>query len=263
LGLIDELQLNMPQPIRYVAEPKHVREVSLRGSADLDFWTTRLKPYNLLPVSQAGRAQLLIIGAEMSYMGIRFTEISFAILVSAPERPGQSAVYLRAAFNSSKLVTWSERVFFHTPYRNAKCHVLISKPASISISLAGRCLFDAQMGGEEPNSPRSPARFGVEGWEVPIFLPLSRGCCRGSMNSKSRVKRRRNGLVYFGKVRGETAVYSFAKGLDRVSIAPTLHARAFLDLIDSGFRGEEWSIRPDACHGRSKTFARRKICNST
>jgi hypothetical protein len=51
--------------VRFVSEPRHVREVSLVGSADLAFWQARLATEGLVPDEQEGRARLLIVAGAM------------------------------------------------------------------------------------------------------------------------------------------------------------------------------------------------------
>ena len=51
--------------VTYAAEVDHVREVSLRGSADLAYWQARLNDADLTPLASGGRAQILIIAAGM------------------------------------------------------------------------------------------------------------------------------------------------------------------------------------------------------
>jgi hypothetical protein len=133
----------MSTAIRYVAEPTHVREVSLLGTADLDFWTARLREEKLQPVQQCGQAQILIIAGEMTYMGIRFTEVSFAVFVSVPEDRTRNAAFLIHAFNSCRLFAFCERQFFATPYSHAECRVSVSEDASIRVSLGGKTIFRA------------------------------------------------------------------------------------------------------------------------
>ena len=70
---------------RYVAEVTRVREVSLLGSADLAFWRERLSAENLLPAERDGKARIMIVGAAMRFMGIRFSEISFSVILSGHE----------------------------------------------------------------------------------------------------------------------------------------------------------------------------------
>ena len=45
----------MTKPIKYVAAPTHVREVTLRGTADTPYWQNRLAPYDLTPADRGGR----------------------------------------------------------------------------------------------------------------------------------------------------------------------------------------------------------------
>ena len=71
----------MSTAIRYIAAPNHVREVTLRGTADLSFWKKRLEAEDLIPVVRAERAELMITAANMAFMGLRFTEISFSVAV--------------------------------------------------------------------------------------------------------------------------------------------------------------------------------------
>jgi len=61
----------MNTPIKWTAELKHVREVSLLGTADLAFWKDRLIKEELLPVDCDGRAKLLIVAADSKFMGVR------------------------------------------------------------------------------------------------------------------------------------------------------------------------------------------------
>jgi hypothetical protein len=76
----------MKTSVKWVAELAHVREVSILGTADLSFWKDRLYRQNLLPAERDGQAQIMIVAAESKYMGIRFQELSFSVLVSAGTR---------------------------------------------------------------------------------------------------------------------------------------------------------------------------------
>jgi len=44
--------------------------------------------------------------------------------------------------------------------------------------------------------------------------------------------------------------------VDALSIMPSQDAGIFRALLDSGFTGEEWIVREDATHGKSKSYAR-------
>ena len=85
----------MTAPVKYVASLDHVREVSLLGSADLAFWRERLKPEGLEAEERDGRAQILIVGAEAKFRGIRFSELSFSVMV-------HGGMFLLRALNSRR-----------------------------------------------------------------------------------------------------------------------------------------------------------------
>jgi hypothetical protein len=52
--------------VKYVAELTHVREVSLRGTAEMALWKNRLMKEGLVPAEQDGRAQIMISAADMT-----------------------------------------------------------------------------------------------------------------------------------------------------------------------------------------------------
>lgn len=56
--------------MKYIAELAHVRDVSLLGTADLEFWVERLKSEGLTPVEHAGRARVLVVG-DSKFLGVR------------------------------------------------------------------------------------------------------------------------------------------------------------------------------------------------
>jgi hypothetical protein len=235
----------MTKPIKYLATLTNVREVTLRGTADFSYWQNRLAPYDLTPADRGGRAPILIIAANMAYMGIRFTEISFSVEVVPPQGFNHpNAVFLIHAFNTSPMLACCERIFFGTPYDHADCRISTSATNSIQVVQHKQPLFQAEMRSGLAATPQKPPRIGSESWEGPIFLP-----------KKSGVRSARH-YVFYGKMHGEANVYPFDRQLDVVSISPAREAEVFQQLIDSDFSGEEWSVKEDATHARSKTYRR-------
>ena len=102
--------------MKYVAALNHVREVSLVGAADFGFWKQRLEKEGLEPQETEGKAQILIVGAEAKFRGIRFRELSFSVMVCG-------GMFLIGAFNSSRFFAFCERVFFSTPYYGADVRI--------------------------------------------------------------------------------------------------------------------------------------------
>jgi hypothetical protein len=237
----------MNTPVKYVAEPTHVREVSLFGTADLGFWKEQLAKENLAPAESAGRAQLLIIAADLKFMGVRFQELSFSVLVA--QRDGgipQHGAFLLRAFNTCRFFAFCERVFFSTPYYYGAVRVSAAFPASMQLAQRGETLFRAEMQAD-PTGSREPVRTGEDGWEAPVFLPATR---RG---------KDRPGRLFFARIKGHTRTYPFLPSIDSITITPSRGSEVLQALLDSQFTGQEWAVREDATHAKSKTYQRSEV----
>jgi len=80
-------------------------------------------------------------------------------------------------------------------------------------------------------------------WEGPIFLP-------GSAEPNAA-------RLFFGRLKGDTLTYTFLAE-DEISTEHEDDSGIFRLLADSSFIPQEWVIRLDATHGRSKTYQRAK-----
>jgi hypothetical protein len=235
----------MNTSVKWAAELAHVREVSLLGTADLAFWKDRLRNEELLPAESSGQAQLLIIAADSKYLGVRFRELSFSVLVSRPEQgPPQDAAYLLRAFNSCRLFAFCERVFFSTPYYHGDVRVSASLRASMHLVKQGEVVFAAEMGAASSGLGREPSRCGEDRWEGPVFLP------------ESRRRKDGQGKLFIARLRGYTRRYPFLPGADSVAIKSTPGSEVLQALGDSHFLAREWIVREDAIHAKSKTYKR-------
>jgi len=220
---------------RYVANVRHVLEVTLLGTADLAYWQRYLGDERLVPQDSNGQAELMITAASMKFMGVAFSEISLCVLVTdaATATPG---AFLLQAFNSSRAFAWCERVLFSTPYQHARCSVSTGTPISIELRQAGRVLFHARMG-----TPRPPNRTGEEGWAGRVYLPSRRGDGKG------------DGRYFMAKLHGATRAYPFIPTDDVCTIDAPENQPAWCALTASGFCAREWVVRDDATHAKSKT----------
>jgi len=178
--------------IRYVAEPKHVREVTLNGTTDLEFWSQYLKAEGLAPVRYGDDGQILVVAAEMVYLGLRFTEVSFSVRATLTKSSGSEGMRLLHAFTSSRIFAWCERTIFATPYGHGECHVSVAGPLSVRLDAQGEHVLHVEMSSEQ----RAATRSGIESWEGPVFLPPY-----GTAN-ESR--------LFFGRLSGHTVVYPFS-----------------------------------------------------
>lgn len=205
----------------FIAEIHPVREVSIRGAADLDFWRDRLRAEGLEPEERDGRAQLLMCGAAMKFKGISFAEMSVSVKVARP-----SSVFLSLAFNSSRLFAFSERVFFSTPYRYGKVELETAPRPSLRLIARGRTVFQASAG-----SDRKPIEGANEDWEGTIYLPGGKG------------------KYFHARLAGPASVYRFVSGTDAFTVDPVLE-----ELHRSRFECLEWLVRENGTHARSNTY---------
>jgi hypothetical protein len=235
----------MPKRIKYVADINHVQEVTLRGTADLQYWTQRLAGEGLTALHVDGQAQLLLIAAEMTFKGVRFSELSFSVLVAPAAGESADCCFLVRAFNSCRLFAFSERVFFSTPYYHGDVRLASALPASIQLSMGGQTAFKAAM---KADTARTPLRVDDGGWDGPVYLPRK----RGSSN--------RSGRMFIATISGQTRTYEFQLGRDTLEIKPEVTHRGgdreiLQQLVESSFVPTEWIIRDDARHAKSKTYA--------
>lgn len=238
----------MNASVKWTAELTHVREVALLGTADLAFWKERLRKEGLLPTESDGQAQLLITAADAKYLGVRFRELSFSVLVSHLEaRSPPDAAYLVRAFNSCRLFAFCERVFFSTPYHYGDVRVSRSLPASIHLFKQGEPVFAAEMGADASGLGREPSRCGEDRWEGPLFLPDPGGANGRESN------------LFVARLQGYTRRYAFLPGTDTLAISPLPDSEILQMLSDSHFLATEWIVREDATHARSKTYKRAEV----
>ncbi|HEY0737525.1 MAG TPA: hypothetical protein VGD69_21580 [Herpetosiphonaceae bacterium] len=221
-----------PDRIRYTAEIDNVREVTLYGTADLAFWQTLLHRHGLLPDSSDGAAHLVLSATALVWKGLSFRELIVTVATCTDrDQPQPDSFYLAHAFNSSRMLAWTERRLFNTPYTHADIQLNPSAPL-IDVRHGDQPLFSAQM-----DQPKAPSTQRHEDWDGPVFLPGS------------------GGKYFFVVLSGEQAIYPFAAA-DRIEIAPGGDEPIFQWLRQSHFAPTEWRIRTDATHARSKTYRR-------
>ena len=230
----------MDKPIKYVAELSGVTEVTLIGSADLNYWHERLGKFGLVPLVSKGRAEIHVIAAEARFKGMPFREISFSVALEPT--PGwhdlPNAACLMRAFNSNRFFAWCERFFFSTPYYPAKC-VISAEPVHFSVANAQSTIFSAELHGQSDRQVLATGNH--ESYGTVAMLPKSSDPC--------------DAFKYFvARLSGEARVYAFDQTRDLVNITKDNGDQLFEELLNSGFAGERWLIRAAANHAKSKTY---------
>ena len=228
--------------IKYVARLDWVREISLLGAADLEYWREALEDEDVMLADVDGRAQVLIIAAAAEYMGIGFHEVSISLVLEGFHGEKVPGAYLWQAFNSRRLFAFCERVLFRTPYAHAEVD-LNCWPALIQISQRGNPIIRAENSAGHALQAREPQWMGEDGWSGPVLLP------GGSRRDK------KDGRLFFAKISGETRVYPFLPS-DGLVLKPAEGCDIGQRLLDSHFTGQHWIVREDASHAKSKTYRR-------
>ena len=221
--------------ISYPTLIHNVREISLLGTADLEYWRTQLRPYALHPYNDNGRARFLITATSLKWNGISACECVFAVLLS---RDANTASFdgslLLHAFNSRRFFAWAERRAFSTPYYPAAMDYQISPPG-FQVRVENQAVITAA------RRASAPAQTTDETWEYPILLPPLDG------------SRKPPQKFFYAKLTGPTQIAPFAAD-DEFVLQTNAHAPIFQQLRESNFAPVEWHIRTDAIHGKSNTF---------
>jgi hypothetical protein len=237
----------MSTPATWAAELAHVREVSLLGTVDLACWKDRLRQEALFPTERDGRAQILVSAVDARFWSVRLQELSFCVLVSRPAAGApQDGASLVHACNSRRLFACCERAFFSTPYSHGDVGLSASCPAAMQLVEQGEVVFRAAMRADASPPGREPSRRGEDGWEGPVFLP------------ERRPRRGCRGKVFFARISSYTQTYPFLHAEDSVTMRPSQDSTILQALIDSRFVANEWAVREESTHKKSKTDQRAK-----
>ena len=224
--------------IRYVADLAGVRDVTLRGTADLQYWERTLGP-RMRPLSTDGVAHILVIAADERFHGIRFQEVSFSVLLEGdPADDGAERAFLFAAFNSRRLFAASERFLFSTPYSHAVIQIELEPPL-IEISVGGEVAFRARAGLQSGTEGRA-VTFVDTPWHGAVFLPTGNG-----PSAQGEAK------YFMALVSGAGRSVPFTAA-DQVSLDGDLPFCGALRA--SQYTGVSWLMRADARHAKSATM---------
>jgi hypothetical protein len=226
-----------PASASYMVTVDSVKEVSLYGRAALDYWGDYLAPEGLAPFDSGGCAEVVLIAAEMVWLGVRFSELSVSVAVAQPGAPKQrGGMYLIQAFNSIRPFAWVERTFFQTPYDHARTRVSVQAPVGFTLGHGPADYLSAAQG-----QAASLAAHGPHTTAGPIYLPAA-------LTRTARAEK-----LFFAELSGETDVYPFAPG-GEVRLAPSPRAPVVGWLQASSFAGHEWHVRAAATHKKSQTY---------
>jgi len=214
------------EAIKYMTVIRTAREVSLWGKADAAPWQAYLQAEGESPEVNDGKVSLLISTVDSKYMGLRFQELSVSVQLSTDR------YFLAHAFNSIPAFAWSERRFFRTPYYAAKTTVAEKQ---IVLRRGSEPLLRATLEENAPCLQDSP-----EDWRLILRLP--------------RKFRKQAGVphYFYARLQGETRHYPGTACA--LQLTPRADDVVFILLVESRFAVQEWHVRANATHSKSKTY---------
>lgn len=234
----------MNQQIRWSAQLKHVREVSLIGTASLAYWQTRLREENLSPAADNGHATILIVAATGTFMRFSFCELSISVRIDQHTRKSDNQTYfLIQAFNSNRFFAFCERTLFATPYEHAAVSVEHNLPAAVRVTRRFEPLLSVSMSGQDNATSRKPAHESHEAINARLLLP--------GRNREPHAAPK----MFFARISGYTRSYPFERDRDTIAIADSPDVEGCSTLTASDFAPTTWVIRTDANHAKSKTYS--------
>jgi hypothetical protein len=228
----------MSPPIRYLVTVPHVREIALRGGADLAYWRERLQREGLEPAERAGQAELHLGATSARFLGIPFRELVLCVVLQEP--PG---IYLAYAYNSVRAFAWFERTLFRTPYYAARIDLELDPAPQFEVSLSSGRLLRADMSPESAAALRRAGPGEDVVWEVPVYLPRP-----PAKHATSN--------IFYARLSGLTQTCPFMPECDTFEMASSVNDGTPQMLVESAFSPREWIVRADAIHSKSKTVRR-------
>lgn len=223
----------------YIAEVRGSREVTLFGVADVRFWEEKLAGESITLAREAGQARVMITAVASRWMGISFSELIIGLQTAAdPQGAFPAGLFLLTGYNTSRIFTWFERNYFHTPYRVGNVHVPSEQPRGFELQLRKQAVIVAEC------RAREPATTEEINWEGPVFLP------------RVLSPQHPQGCYYQVRLSGTTEIFPFRTAADAVHIKSSDDEPILSWLSESGFQGDEWHVRSKALHARSKTYQR-------
>jgi hypothetical protein len=231
--------------IRWAAQLPNVREVSLSGTADLGFWTDQLEAEELTPLSDNGRAALSIISAVGRFCGTHLSRDQCLGGDRTCQRSWPNPCFLsRTSIQLESLLCLVRAGLVRHAIRVCRGQTYsISCPRPFKLRGNGHVAFVGSMS-NDAGLGRLPTEERMEQWVGKVLLP----------SQQSSAKARPKG--FFARIAGATRVYPFQEGEDRIELRPFEEDDVFQALLSSSFTPQQWVVRSNATHAKSKTYSR-------
>ncbi|MBZ0297491.1 MAG: hypothetical protein K8L99_33345 [Anaerolineae bacterium] len=216
----------MTEHIKYATVIEPVFEVTLSGIANAHIWRDYLRQEGYENGNTADEIDITISAVDSRFKGIRFQEFSISLKIH------ENRYFLANAYNSIALFAFAERTFFRTPYYKGDIEVYADR---LCLGYNGQRLFEASL------AAQAPLLTSVHHCED-LFVALPKHLRKKPLQPH----------FFYARLEGLTEVYS---GNDvAIQIMPRQEDRMMTLLEASQFQVNDWHIRRNARHSKSKTY---------
>jgi len=219
--------------MKYAAVIDNVHEVTILGSAKLNFWKAYLKNFDFYPFVDNRKGVIIISAINSKFKGIRFSELSISLKISFAENgKSNDGFYMLQAYNSNRFFTIVEQKYFKTPYIHGKIILNNIIPPKIKLVAKDITLLEIEMG---DNKTLNGVKHEQDEFNIVLPGNLEKNCFKANLE-------------------GQTFSFDFTSN-DKFILNE--NAGGAWNLIrESAFKPLMWKIRNNAVHKKSKTFKR-------
>jgi hypothetical protein len=229
------------EALDYREVQQDVQELILVGSARSEYWEDILYPQNFAPRSRKGRINVWLDFTLGRWMTKPYFELRTLIEIEINKHEiDEQGFYLASVLNSSRFLSFVERNLHNMPHQQADIAIQVSTPPAFQFREAGKFILKGQIS-SKPDKIRDHEIYSEkQAWKGPICLPDQH---KGLQTDKR---------IFINAFEGRTKIIPFSERLDTFELDEESNHPLLLHLINSGFRAEEWRVRPQATHRSTK-----------
>ncbi|MGM0588912.1 MAG: hypothetical protein ACQETE_10880 [Bacteroidota bacterium] len=218
-----------------------LQELVLVGSARSEYWEDILYPQNFAPRSKHGRVRLWLDFILGYWLRKPYFELRTLVEIELTKHErDEQGLYLVNALNSSRFLSFIERTMYNMPHQPADIAMQTHRPPAFQFREADTFILKGQLSNKPDKIREYEVYSEMRSWKGPVCLPDQH---KGLQTDKR---------LFVSAFEGRTKIVPFSEHLDTFEMNEQSNHPLLLHLLNSGYRAEEWQIRPQATHRRTK-----------
>ena len=227
----------------FIATVHDVQEVGLMGTADPNVCAELVAPLRLHPRVENGNATMFYTVNRLIWKGFVFREVTLVVGLNPAENAvsqgkSEEIAFLHSAINTSRWMSFMERLFFSTPYRGGLARLTMSEPTGFEVEHNDGTSVRAKFSRDELNDVESSQL--EDHWEGKVYLPPSPRKARQYMRAR---------------LTGTMLKVPFDPTQDEWTISMSENSSIGELMKRASFQPTQWRIRSKGVHSRSKTYS--------